>query len=87
MNERMKRLRDFCAVGAIGTYDADDLYSDMRWLLHAYQELRGAVAMVATWTPTSDPDPWQDVSAKASAFVGMQNLANATLRQIDDFIP
>jgi hypothetical protein len=87
VQDRVRRLQGFYETGAIGVYDADDLHSDVRWLLHAYQELRGAMAMVATYEATPDPDPWQDLSAKASVFQGMKRLAVATLETVDIFDP
>lgn len=77
--ERIKRIRAFCESGAIGAYDADDLHSDMRWLWESYKDLRSALAHVATYEPTPDPDPWQDLSTKAAALSGLRRLANAVL--------
>lgn len=87
IDDRLKRLEGFYETGAIGLYDADDLHSDMQWLYHAYQELRGALAVVATYEATRDPDPWQDVSARASLAAGFRTLARKTLDQIDAYDP
>ena len=83
MEERIRRIRAFCENGAIGAYDADDLHSDMRWPWSSYQELRSALAMVATYEPTPDPDSWQNLSGKVAVLGGFQRLANKVLARVD----